>query len=153
MSLQVSTNAFAPGGIIPKKFACSGEDVSPGLAWTVAPSGTQSILLIVDDPDAPAGTWTHWLVYDLPPAVHELPEGVPHTPDLKIGGHQGKNDFGKTGYNGPCPPPGKPHHYYFRVFALDRRLNLPAGAGRKAIDREMRGHVLAEGEVMGSFGR
>jgi Raf kinase inhibitor-like YbhB/YbcL family protein len=151
--IQLSTNSFTPGGTIPKKFTCSGADVSPELSWATPPPGAKSVALIVDDPDAPAGTWNHWLLYNLPPSVHELPENQSHTTELANGALQGKNDFGNVGYNGPCPPPGKPHRYFFRLYALDTKLDLKAGADRRTLDHTIKGHVIGEGELMGSFGR
>ncbi len=151
--IQLSTNSFTPGGTIPKTFTCSGTDESPELNWSAVPAEAKSLALIVDDPDAPLGTWNHWLLYDIPPSIRDLPENQPRTAQLASGALQGKNDFGKVGYNGPCPPPGKPHRYFFRLFALDAKLNLKAGADRRTLDRAMHGHVIAEGEVMGTFGR
>lgn len=153
MMIQLSTNSFTPGGTIPKKFTCSGADVSPELSWAAPPAGTKSLALIVDDPDAPAGTWNHWLLYNLPPSLHELPENQPHTAELPNGALQGKNDFGKIGYNGPCPPPGKPHHYFFRLYALDTKLDLKSGADRGTLEQAIKGHVVGQGELMGTFGR
>jgi Raf kinase inhibitor-like YbhB/YbcL family protein len=151
--IQLSTNSFTPGGKIPSKFTCSGADVSPDLSWAAPPAGAKSIALIVDDPDAPAGTWNHWLLYNLPPSAHELPENQPRTLELANGALQGKNDFGKVGYNGPCPPPGKPHRYFFRLYALDMKLDLKAGADRRTLEQAIKGHVIGEGELMGAFGR
>ncbi|HLH08776.1 MAG TPA: YbhB/YbcL family Raf kinase inhibitor-like protein [Terriglobales bacterium] len=153
MSLQVSTTSFPAEGTIPKRFTCSAEDVSPALTWTGVPPTTQSLALIVDDPDAPAGTWTHWLVYNLPAAVHELAENQPRSEQLPNGAVQGRNDFRKIGYNGPCPPSGKPHRYFFRVFAIDAKLDLKPGANRQPLDQAMQGHIVAQGEVMGKFAR
>ncbi|MGH9434001.1 MAG: YbhB/YbcL family Raf kinase inhibitor-like protein, partial [Terriglobia bacterium] len=124
--LSLQTAAFAPGGFIPARFTCKGDDVSPALAWSGSPANTRAFALIVEDPDAPAGTWTHWLVYDLPSSARALPEGVPKTGEISGGGRQGTNDFGKIGYGGPCPPPGKPHRYFFRLYALNARLQLNA---------------------------
>ncbi len=151
--IQLSTNSFTSGGAIPKKFTCSGADVSPELSWAAPPAGAESVALIVDDPDAPVGTWNHWLLYNLPLSVHELPENQPRTADLASGALQGKNDFGKIGYNGPCPPPGKPHRYFFRLYALDTKLDLKSGADRHTLDQAIKGHVIGEGELMGTFGR
>jgi Raf kinase inhibitor-like YbhB/YbcL family protein len=151
--IQLSTTSFTPGGTIPRKFTCSGADVSPELSWAAPPAGTKSIALIVDDPDAPVGTWNHWLLYNLPPSAHSLPENQPHTAELANGALHGKNDFGKIGYNGPCPPPGKPHRYFFRLYALDIKLDLKAGADRRTLDEALKGHIVAQGEVMGTFGR
>lgn len=153
MTIQLSTKSFTPGGTIPKQFTCSGADISPQLSWPAPPAGARSLALIVDDPDAPAGTWNHWLLYNLPPSAHELSENQPHTAELPNGALQGKNDFGKIGYNGPCPPPGKPHRYFFRLFALDTKLDLKAGADRQALEQAIKGHVVAQGELMGTFGR
>src|SRR5258708_29814808 len=122
MSLHVTTSAFPSEGTIPKKFTCDGPDLSPPLAWLGAPPGTQSFALILDDPDAPVGTWVHWVLYDLPADTGELPEGVARQEQLASGARQGRNDFGKIGYSGPCPPPGKPHRYLFKLYALDAKL-------------------------------
>lgn len=153
MSLVLATNAFPKGGEIPRKYTCSGDNVSPALSWSGAPRHTKSFALIVEDPDAPSGTFTHWVVYDLPPGAHELPENVAHTDDLSGGGRQGRNDFRRAGYGGPCPPPGKAHRYFFRLYALNSPLKLPAGASRRELESAMRGHVLAQAELMGKFGR
>jgi Raf kinase inhibitor-like YbhB/YbcL family protein len=139
-------------GDIPARFTCSGEDLSPALAWTDPPAGTRSFALITDDPDAPSGTFTHWVVYDLPPSARQLPEGVPRTADPE-GGRQGRNDFDKIGYSGPCPPPGNPHRYSFRLYALDRKMGLRAGASKSDLERALKGHVLAQSEWIGRFGR
>ncbi len=119
MSLQISSAAFSAGETIPKKFTCDGPDVSPHLKWNDPPANTQGIALVMDDPDAPAGTWVHWVLYDVPADARELPEGVPKQEQLSSGARQGRNDFGKIGYGGPCPPPGKPHRYFFKLYALD----------------------------------
>ena len=153
MSFTVSTTAFQPGGDIPTKYTCTGPDVSPALSWNDPPAGTQSFALIADDPDAPVRTWVHWVAYDLPASSRQLPEGVPKTAAIPGGGVQGLNDFGKTGYGGPCPPPGKPHRYYFKLYALDSKLNLKPGATKKAVEQAMQGHILAQAEVMGRFKR
>jgi len=153
MSFKVSTTAFQPEGDIPSKYTCTGPDVSPALTWSDPPAGTQSFTLIADDPDAPVGTWVHWVAYDLPASTRQLPEGVPKTGAIPGGGVQGLNDFGKTGYGGPCPPPGKPHRYYFKLYALDGKLNLKPGATEKAVEQAMQGHILAQAEIMGRFKR
>jgi len=150
---NIRAEAFNPGTDIPRKFSCQGSDVSPALVWTDPPAGTQSLVLIVDDPDAPAGTWVHWVLYDLPPNAHRLDEALPPAGDVAGGGRQGTNDFGKTGYGGPCPPPGKPHRYFFKLYALDSRLNLKAGATKLDVEQAMKGHVLAKAEVMGRYRR
>jgi Raf kinase inhibitor-like YbhB/YbcL family protein len=153
MSFKLSTTAFQPGSDIPTKYTCSGADVSPALAWSDPPARTQSFALIADDPDAPVGTWVHWVAYDLPPNARGLPEGVPKTDAISGGGVQGRNDFGKAGYGGPCPPPGKPHRYFFKLYALDSRLNLKPGATKKAVEQAMQGHILGQAEIMGRFQR
>jgi Raf kinase inhibitor-like YbhB/YbcL family protein len=153
MTLHVTSTAFQPGETIPKKFTCDGPDISPALAWSDAPAETQSFALIMDDPDAPAGTWVHWVLYDLPSNTHELPEGMAKQEQLPNGARQGRNDFRKIGYGGPCPPPGKPHRYFFKLHALDTRLNLKAAATKAEVERAMQGHVLAQGELLGRYGR
>jgi Raf kinase inhibitor-like YbhB/YbcL family protein len=153
MSLQITSAAFAPGETMPKKFTCDGPDVSPKLTWTEAPPKTQSIALIMDDPDAPVGTWVHWVLYNLPADTKELAEGVSKQEQLSNGARQGRNDFGKIGYGGPCPPPGKPHRYLFKLYALDSKLNLKAGATKAEVERAMKGHILAQGELIGKYGR
>ena len=152
-AMQVTSKLISPGAEFPKRNSCQGEDLSPQLAWSGAPATTQSFALILDDPDAPSGTFTHWLVWNLPAATTELAENVPKTPQVPGGGAQGRNDFGKIGYGGPCPPPGKPHRYYFRLFALDSTLAVKPGAGRHELERAMEGHILARGELMGRFAR
>jgi hypothetical protein len=151
--LELKTTAFRPGSTIPIKFTCSGANVSPVLAWNNPPPGTQSFVLIVDDPDAPMGTWVHWVVYNLPASARQLPENVPSGEMLPGGGKQGLTDFRTAGYGGPCPPPGKPHRYFFRLYALDTVLSLPALARRRDVDSAMKGHVLAQAELMGTFER
>ncbi len=153
MTIQVTSSAFEPGGAIPKKFTCDGPDVSPALNWTDPPAGTQSFALIADDPDAPVGTWVHWVLYDLPSVTRSLAENVPKQEQLPNGARQGRNDFGRIGYGGPCPPPGKPHRYFFKLYALDAKMNLKAGATKAEIEKAMRGHILAQGELMGRYGR
>jgi Raf kinase inhibitor-like YbhB/YbcL family protein len=153
MSLQISNAAFSVGEAIPKKFTCDGPDVSPQLKWNDAPPNTQAFALIMDDPDAPAGTWVHWVLYDLPANTRELSEGVAKQEQLSSGARQGRNDFGKTGYGGPCPPPGKPHRYFFKLYALDTKLNLKAGATKADVERAVKGHILAQAELTGKYGR
>jgi Raf kinase inhibitor-like YbhB/YbcL family protein len=153
MSLQVSSTAFSANERIPVKYTCEGQDVSPQLNWSGAPATTKSFALIVDDPDAPAGTWVHWVLYNLPPDTKELPEGVEKQEKLDNGAVQGRNDFRKTGYGGPCPPAGKPHHYFFKLYALDTRLDLKPSASKQDIERAMQGHIVAQGQLIGTFGR
>jgi Raf kinase inhibitor-like YbhB/YbcL family protein len=153
MAFTVKSSAFAAGAEIPKKFTCEAVDTSPALEWSGVPAKTNSLALIVDDPDAPAGTWVHWVLWNLPVSVHSLPEGVPNSEQLDSGARQGRNDFRKIGYNGPCPPPGTTHRYFFRLYALDVKVELAPGATRQAIDAAMRGHILAQAEYMGTFQR
>jgi len=153
MPLRISSAAFAAGEMIPKKFTCDGPDVSPKLSWGVGPEKTQSFVLIMDDPDAPAGTWVHWVLFDLPADAKVLSEGVAKDEQLAKGGRQGRNDFGKIGYGGPCPPPGNPHRYFFKLYALDAKLNLKAGVTKADVERDMKGHILAQAELMGRYGR
>jgi Raf kinase inhibitor-like YbhB/YbcL family protein len=153
MVFQISTKAFPAGGTIPKQFTCDGQDFSPALTWTNAPESTKGFAIIADDPDAPAGTWTHWVIWNIPSSAHGLPENLPKEPRLADGAHQGRNDFRKTGYNGPCPPPGKPHRYFFKVFALDAPLDAKPGASRKEVEAAITQHTLAEAQVMGRYGR
>jgi len=153
MPFQIATTAFSAGETIPKTFTCDGPDVSPQLSWKEAPVGTQSFALIMDDPDAPVGTWVHWVLYNVSANMTELPEGVEKQGQLASGALQGRNDFHKTGYGGPCPPPGKPHRYFFKLYALDTKLNLKAGGTKPDLERAMKGHILVETELMGRYGR
>jgi len=151
MPLQVTVSGFAEGATIPKRHTCEGEDLSPALTWSGAPPETKSYALIMDDPDAPAGIWNHWLQFDIPAGTLSLPEGA----GPKDAGRSGKNDFGRTGYGGPCPPRGHgPHRYYFKIFALDvPSLGLSEGVGRTDLDRALLKHVLAEAQFMGRYER
>ena len=153
MSFQIASAAFPNGGMIPKRFTCDGPDVSPQLSWKEAPVARQSFALIMDDPDAPVGTWVHWVLYNLPANTGELPEGVESQEKLANGAMQGRNDFRRIGYGGPCPPSGKPHRYYFKLYALDTKLNLKAGTTKPELERAMKGQILGETELMGLYGR
>ena len=153
MTLTISSSSFRNGGTIPKKYTCDAADVSPHLAWTEPPAATKTFALLVDDPDAPVGNWNHWTMWNLPPSLRGLAEGVSKEARLPDGTEQGRNDFRKTGYNGPCPPPGKPHHYVFKLFALDASLGLKSGSGNKDLEAVMKGHILAQSEWMGTYGR
>jgi Raf kinase inhibitor-like YbhB/YbcL family protein len=153
MKLGISSNSFASGETIPQQFTCDGLDRSPELHWGDPPAGLKSFALIADDPDAPVGTWVHWVLFNLPPDTTSLPEGVPKKAALDGGALQGTNDFGNLGYGGPCPPPGKPHRYFFKLYALDSPLSLKAGAKKADVERAMKGHILAQGELMGRYGR
>lgn len=153
MTFQITSSAFANGGTIAKNYTCDGPDLSPPLAWTGAPAGAQSFALIADDPDAPAGTWVHWILYNLPRTAKELSEGVKKEEQSPDGTQQGRNDFHKIGYNGPCPPPGKPHRYFFNLYALGGKLSLKPGATKAEVESAMKGHVLAQAELVGKYGR
>ncbi len=149
----LKSGAFTPGQPIPARHTCDGQDLSPELHWSGAPENTRAFALLCDDPDAPSGTWVHWVVYDLPPAAVSLPEGSGRSVQLPAGSREGLNGWGKTGYRGPCPPPGKPHRYFFRLYALDAPLGLAPSAARGAVERAMAGHVLASAELVGTYGR
>lgn len=153
MTFTLETAAFDADGLIPVQFTCDGRDLSPPLEWSDAPAGTGSYALIVDDPDAPRGTWVHWLIYNIPATVQRLESAVPAQRELPSGARQGRNDFRKIGYGGPCPPPGPSHRYFFRLFALDRMLDLAAGASRPELEKAMSGRVLGQAEFMGRYGR
>lgn len=150
--ILVKSPAFNEGAGIPAEHTCDGADISPPLQWTGVPAEAKSLALIADDPDAPAGDWVHWVLYDLPPDVSQLPAAVPATARLSTGGAQGKTDFGRTGYGGPCPPHGS-HRYFFKIYALDTLLRLEPGATKKELLKAMQGHVLAEGQLMGKYQR
>ncbi len=151
MAFQITTSAFRNNSPIPKKFTCDGPDVSPPLSWTDPPPKTKSFALVTDDPDAPGGLWVHWVLYDLPADTRKLPEGVAKEPRLPNGALQGRNDFGKTGYNGPCPPRGSAHRYFFKLYALDSPTGLKAGATKAELERVMSGHILAQAQLVGVF--
>jgi Raf kinase inhibitor-like YbhB/YbcL family protein len=152
MKISVSSSAFQEGGMIPPKYTCDGNDLSIPLTWTGVPEGTKSIAVISDDPDAPVGTWVHWVMWNIPPTVRELAEGVPTKPRLPDGSRQGISDFGRPGYGGPCPPSGT-HRYYFKVYALDVTLDLPGTTRKADLVKAMKGHILAEGQLMGKYSR
>jgi Raf kinase inhibitor-like YbhB/YbcL family protein len=151
--LSISSPRFSNGGVIAKEFTCDGPDLSPPLSWTDPPAETKSFALLVDDPDAPVGNWNHWTAWNLSSSLRGLPENVSKEAHLSDGTRQGLNDFRKPGYNGPCPPPGKPHRYYFKLFALDATLDLKPNAGKKELEAAMKGHILAHAESMGRYGR
>jgi len=150
---EIKSASFEHESTIPKQHTCDGANLSPALTWTEPPAGTRTYALIMDDPDAPMGTFVHWVVYNLPATARQLPEGVRAGTPLPAGSSQGVNDFPLPAYGGPCPPPGKPHRYYFKLYALDAELNLPPGARKKDVEKAMKGHVLAEAQLMGRYGR
>ncbi len=158
MTISITSTAFAAGKSIPKKYSGEGEDVSPPLAWSSIPQGTKEIALICDDPDAPFRTWVHWVLYKVPAETTSLPEGLPREKTLKApaGAAQGTNSFSEdnVGYRGPMPPKGHAaHHYHFKIYALDKAVTLPPGVDKKALLAEIRNHVLAQGELVGTYQR
>jgi Raf kinase inhibitor-like YbhB/YbcL family protein len=152
MTISVRSSVFQEGGMIPAKYTCDGDDVSPPLEWTGMPEGTKSLALICDDPDAPVGTWVHWVMWNIPPDAKGLAEDVPADPQLPDGSRQGISDSRRPGYSGPCPPGGV-HRYYFKVYALDMTLDLPGSTRKADLLKAMKGHVLAEGQFMGKYSR
>jgi hypothetical protein len=152
-AMRLFSSSFQDGSQIPAQFTCSGSGLSPQLAWNAPPAAAASFALIVTDPDAPQRTFTHWVIYDLPAETRDLNEGVPEIGRLPDGALQGRNDFGEFGYGGPCPPPGSPHHYIFTLYALDTKLNLPAGDKRAQVEAAMQGHILASCRLVGLFQR
>jgi Raf kinase inhibitor-like YbhB/YbcL family protein len=153
MNIQITSAAFASGQPIPAKYTCDGQDVSPPLKWSNAPANTKSFALIADDPDAPAGTWVHWMLYDLTATTTELAENTSKSQQLPGGAKQGLNSWPHLGYDGPCPPRGKPHRYFFKLYALDALLDLKPGATKRDLLKAMEGHILAEGQLMGTYQR
>ena len=153
MNLPLSSTAFKDGDSIPARYTCAGQDISPPLAWEEPPQNTGSFALIVDDPDASAGVFTHWVLFNLKATVRELGEGVPAPERIKNEAIEGKSDFNMIGYGGPCPPPGKVHHYRFTIYALDRPLDLPRGASRQQLLDAIKGHILAQGQLTGTYQR
>ena len=151
--LALSTPAFKHSAAVPKKFTADGPDVSPQLVWQGAPPRTQAWALIMDDPDAPVGTWVHWVVYDLPGTTTSLPEGIGKTAKLPVGTKEGTNSWGNSGWGGPSPPKGKPHRYFFKLYALSQLTGLAAGASKEELMAAMAGKILAEAQVMGTYGR
>ena len=151
--IQLASTAFADGQPMPVKYTADSLDISPPLAWTNAPAGTKGFALMATDPDAPSGDWTHWVIYDLPPAATSLAEDQLKVPQFRNGAKQGLNDFKKTGYNGPAPPPGKAHRYVFKLYALDKTTGLAPGATKAPLLKAIDGHVLGEGQLMGTYQR
>ncbi len=150
--MEIKSSAFGSGEMIPAKYTCDGADFSPQLEWSGSPAGTRSFALICDDPDAPMGTWVHWVIYDIPPTATMLAEGITREKDLPGGGTQGINDFRKIGYGGPCPPGGT-HRYFFKLYALDSELGLKPGVTKDQLLKAMRGHILGEAQLMGTYRR
>ena len=152
MELSIESSAFQEGGMIPSKYTCDGINVSPPLKWSEPPEETKSLVLISDDPDAPMGTWVHWVVYNIPPSLKEFSENIPSSEVLDNSTIQGTTDFGRIGYGGPCPPSGT-HRYFFKIYALDDKLNISPGATKQQVVDAMKGHVIAEGQLMGRYKR
>lgn len=152
MTIQVHSSVFSEGAMIPRQYTCDGRDTSPDLSWTGVPEAAKSLVLICDDPDAPGGTWVHWVLFNMPQNQSELPAEIPPEAVLENGSIHGKNDFGKLGYGGPCPPGGT-HRYFFKLYALDSTLDLESGSSKKQVLEAMEGHVLAEGQLMGKYSR
>ncbi|MBD2567975.1 YbhB/YbcL family Raf kinase inhibitor-like protein [Anabaena lutea] len=150
--MKLASSAFTNNGLIPAQYTCDGANVSPPLNWDEVPPETQSLALIVDDPDAPEQTFVHWVIYDISPSVNQLPEKIPVGQTIAGSGVQGANDFGNFGYGGPCPPSGT-HRYFFQIYALDKKLSLAAGASKSQIITAIAGHVLAKSELIGRYKR
>jgi len=152
-TMQLKSSAFGNGQPIPIKYTGQGKDISPPLEWSEVPAGTKSFAIIADDPDAPVGTWVHWVIYNIPSDLTKLDENVPTKETLSNGAKQGINDFGKIGYGGPMPPPGKPHRYYFKLYALDTMVNLKPRATKQDLLKAMQGHIVGQAELMGTYQR
>jgi len=152
MAITITSTAFSEGSMIPQNYACDGEDISPPLAWSGVPDGTKSLALICDDPDAPMGTWVHWVLFNVSAHIMELPANILPEKIIQNGAKHGINDFRKFGYGGPCPPGGT-HRYYFKLYALDTEINVEAGINKAQLLQAMEGHILAEGQLMGRYSR
>jgi Raf kinase inhibitor-like YbhB/YbcL family protein len=153
MQIIIKSAAFAEGEMIPREHTCDGKDISPALTWSPVPAGCKSVALICDDPDAPAGNWVHWVIFNISPAMTSLAANIAKEKNLNDGTRQGINDFHRIGYDGPCPPPGKPHRYFFKIYALDTMLGLQPGISKSDLLKAMDRHVLAQGELMGRYKR
>jgi Raf kinase inhibitor-like YbhB/YbcL family protein len=150
--IKLTSTAFKEGEAIPRAYTCDGVNISPPLEWSGIPSTGKTIAIVADDPDAPGGTWVHWILYNLPADNIGLVENLPASETLKAGGFQGRNDFGKIGYGGPCPPSGM-HRYFFKIYALDGELPLKAGATKAELMKAMEGHIIVQGQLMGTYRR
>lgn len=151
--LSVASPAFKDSQRIPAKYTADGDDMSPPLQWAEIPEGVAEYALIVDDPDAPGGVFTHWVIYGIPGSYDHLDDGVPQVEELDNGAMQGLNHLGKIGYNGPAPPKGKPHRYVFTLYAIDAKLDLPAGITKEELKKAIQGHIISEGKLTGLYGR
>ena len=152
MELILKSDAFEEGELIPEKYTCDGDDISPHLKWSQPPKETKSMVIICDDPDAPLGTWVHWVLYGIPPGINEIQEGIPNEREILGGAKHGINDFRKHGYGGPCPPGGT-HRYFFKIYAVDIDLEIDAGASKEKVLDVIKGHIVAQGELMGRYSR
>ena len=150
--IELTSSAFTQGQPIPEKYTCKAEDISPALSWGKPPAGTQSFALIMDDPDAPVGTWVHWVLFNVPASTRDLPEAFPSDATLPDGSMSGNSSFGGPGYGGPCPPSGT-HRYFFKLYALDEMLAISVGATKGELEKAMAGHILAQAELMGTFSK
>jgi len=153
MAFEMTSGVFSEGAVIPSQATCDGKDISPALTWAGAPAGTKRFALVCDDPDAPMGTWVHWVIFNIPPEKTGLPEGIPAERELKDGTRQGLNSFRRIGYGGPCPPKGPAHRYFFKLYALDSVLSLKPGITKQELLSAMKGHVLGETRLMGRYRR
>lgn len=153
LPLKVVSSSFVHEGVIPVKFTGEGRDVSPALSWSGVPAAAQSMAVICDDPDAPSGNWIHWIIYNLPPDVAKIEENIPKMAVLPNGVSQGVNTWGRFGYNGPLPPPGPFHRYFFKIYALDQIITLQGKVTKEMLEKAMDGHILAQGALMGKFKR
>ena len=149
--MQLTSPVFENGDPLPRKYTCDGQDISPPLAWSDVPAGTKSVALMLEDPDAPGGTFTHWVAFNLDAHLNEIKEAIPARPSIDGGGSQGKNDAGRMGYYGPCPPAGKVHHYKFTLIALDSNIDLHPGASKRQVIAAMENHVLATTSLIGTY--
>ena len=149
-AMEIKSTAFEDNGMIPRLYTCDGKNISPPISWKSIPENTQSLALICDDPDAPAGTWVHWVIYNIRPTPQELPAKVLIQGVTPFGAKQGINDFGKIGYGGPCPPSGT-HRYFFKLYALDTKLDLKSGATKDQLLSAIEGHILAQAELVGKY--
>ncbi|MFH1692439.1 MAG: YbhB/YbcL family Raf kinase inhibitor-like protein [Candidatus Omnitrophota bacterium] len=153
LAFEIGSPAFKSDETIPVAYTCSGKDISPSLKWNDVPAGTAAFAIICDDPDAPGGSWVHWVIYNIPPHLDELLEAIPQEEKLKNGAVQGFNDFHRIGYNGPCPPSGRPHRYIFTIYALDMMLYFRGEVDKASLLKAMEGHILAQASLMGRYGR
>lgn len=152
MEITITSSAFSQGGMIPAEYTCDGSDISPPLSWSDVPDSTESLAIICDDPDAPVGIWVHWVLFDIPSGTRELPRDIPPDKILESGAKHGINDFKKYGYGGPCPPEGT-HRYYFKIYALNKKIALQPGISKTELLKKMEGHIVAEGRLMGTYRR